>query len=78
MGKREITLFLNHLAVDRKVAASTQNQALFAILFHYRDVRELGFGWLQNLEYVKKPEKIPVVFTVEETRNVLAAMNGIY
>ena len=78
MGKREITLFLNHLAVDRKVAASTQNQALSAIVFLYREVLEQSFDWLNNLEYAKRPEKIPVVFTSEEVRNVLSCIEGVY
>ncbi len=78
MGKNEITKFLNHLAVDRKVAASTQNQALSAIVFLYREVLEQEFGWLENLEYAKTPERLPVVFSVDEVRSVLTSIDGVY
>jgi len=63
LGKNEITGFLNYLATHRKVAASTQNQALSALVFLYREVLELEFGWLDNLEYAKRSEKIPVVLS---------------
>ena len=50
MGKPEVIAFLTHLAVQRNVAASTQNQALSAILFLYRDVLELDLGWIERFE----------------------------
>lgn len=78
LGKTEITEFLNHLAIDRKVAASTQNQALSALVFLYKEVLDQEFGWLENLEYAKRPEKLPVVFSPEEIKSVLSLMDGIY
>jgi len=55
MGKKEVTEFLTHLAVAGGVAASTQNQALSALLFLYRKVLEREFGWLDNVVRAKKP-----------------------
>ncbi len=78
LGKHEITSFLNYLAVERKVAASTQNQALSALLFLYRDVLNLEFGWLNNLEYAKKPQKLPIVLTKLEMRSILPSIEGVY
>ena len=78
LGKSEITAFLNHLAIDRKVAASTQNQALSALVFLYKEVLDQEFGWLENLEYAKKPERIPVVFSKKEVRDVLSSLDGTY
>ncbi len=77
MGKTEITQFLNYLAVGRKVTASTQNQALSAIVFLYREVLDQDFGWLENLEYAKRPEKLPVVFNKNEVKAVLSSLEGI-
>ncbi len=76
LGKDEITSFLNHLAVNRKVVSSTQNQALSALVFLYKEVLGLDFGWLSNLEYAKRSEKIPVVFTQEEAKNVIDLLEG--
>ena len=59
LGKPAITAFLNHLAIDRKVAASTQNQALSALVFLYKEVLDQEFGWLENLEYAKR-RKLPL------------------
>src|SRR6266478_6045825 len=65
MGAPEITGFLTSLAVDRKVAASTQNQALSALLFLYRDVLHHDVPWLDGLVYAKRPQRLPVVLTRE-------------
>jgi integrase len=62
MGKAEVSAFLTHLAVEGHVAASTQNQALSALLFLY----EREFGWLDDVVRAKKPKHLPVVFTVDE------------
>jgi len=59
MGAPEITRFLSFLAVDGKVAASTQNQALSALLFLYRAVLELDVPWLDGLVRAKRPERVP-------------------
>ena len=76
MGKQEVEQFLTHLAVDRNVAASTQNQALSAILFLYKEVLEKDIGWLDDLERAKRPARRPVVLTTAEVRDVLAHLEG--
>jgi len=76
MGKQEVEQFLTHLAVERNVAASTQNQALSAILFLYKEVLEQDIGWLENVERAKRPARLPVVLTATEARAVLAHLEG--
>ncbi|MEZ5576966.1 MAG: integron integrase [Candidatus Competibacteraceae bacterium] len=78
MGKQKAEQFLSHLAVDRNVAASTQNQALSAILFLYKEVLEQDIGWLENVERAKRPARLPVVLTATEVRAVLAHLEGRY
>ncbi len=63
MGEKEISEFLTHLAVNEHVAASTQNQALSAILFLYRHVLKQDIGQLGELTWAKKPETLPVVLS---------------
>jgi integron integrase len=77
MSMPEINAFLTHLAVERKVAASTQNQALSAILFLYRNVLDLEL--IGNLDAVraKHPIHIPVVLTKDETRQVIDLVSGL-
>jgi len=77
MGAAEITRFLTSLAVDGKVAASTQNQALSALLFLYRDVLQQEVPWLDDLVCAKRPHHLPVVLTREEVRAVLAEIHGV-
>ena len=77
MGKAEVEAFLSHLAVNRNVAASTQNQALSALLFLYRDVLEIELPWLENVSRAKKPTRLPVVLTREDVDQVLARLDGI-
>src|SRR5262245_42060588 len=76
MGKNEISAFLTHLAVQKNVAASTQNQALSAILFLYQAVLQLPLGWLDDVERAKKPKRIPVVFTRNEVKQILIQLEG--
>ncbi len=76
MGKPEAGKFLTHLAVQRNVAASTQNQALSAILFLYREVLEQPLEWLDNIEHAKRPARIPVVFTRTEIKAILQQLEG--
>ena len=78
MGSDEVNAFLTHLAVSENVAASTQNQALSAILFLYREVLELELGL--NLEAVraKQPRNLPTVLTVTETLEILNNLTGVY
>ena len=77
MGKEEVGAFLTHLAVEGHVAASTQNQALAALLFLYREVLERDFGWLDGVVRAKKPKRLPVAFTVDEARRVIEQLKGI-
>lgn len=77
MGADEVNAFLSHLAVDRNVSASTQNQALSALLFLYRVVLEDPLPWLQDLVRAQRPERLPVVLTMEETRDVIAHVLGL-
>lgn len=71
MGEKEIREFLTDLAVNGRVAASTQNQAFNALLFLYRDVLKQEFEDLGNVMRAKKPRKLPVVFSKEEIRKIL-------
>jgi integron integrase len=77
MGPVEITQFLSWLAVKGKVAASTQNQALSAILFLYRAVLEQDVPWLDGVVRAKRPERLPVVLTRDEIRAVLDRLHGV-
>ncbi|MFW8601747.1 integron integrase [Desulfobacterota bacterium M19] len=70
MGSEEISQFLTYLAVKKKVAASTQNQAFSAILFLYRYILKKDLDLLENVTRAKKPIKLPVVFTKEEVRSI--------
>ena len=77
MGKEEIEAFLTYLAVDKKVSASTQNQAFSAILFLYRQVLEKEFPRIENISRAKRPEHLPVVFTVDEIKKILSQLTGV-
>lgn len=76
MGKHEIESFLTHLAVDRRVSSSTQNQAFNAILFLYRDVLEIDVSEGLNAVRAKRPDRIPAVMSHEEAVRVIASMEG--
>jgi integron integrase len=76
MGAPEVTKFLTALAVDGQVAASTQNQALSALLFLYRDVLEADLPWLDGIVRARRPERLPVVLTRDEVRAALAGLAG--
>lgn len=69
--------FLNDLVARRRLSASSQSQALNALVFLYRKVLEIEPGWLDNLERVKRKHFLPTVLTVEEVRRVLREMHGI-
>ncbi len=77
MGAAEINAFLTHLAVKENVAASTQNQALAALLFLYREVLHQDLGPIEPV-HAQKPQHLPVVLTREEVRLILANMTGIH
>lgn len=76
LDARHVTAFLNHLAVDRHVAASTQNQALNALLFLYRQVLGRELGELEGLERARRPKRLPVVLTRQEVTALLRQMSG--
>jgi integron integrase len=78
MEAAEIEEFLTHLAVDKNVAASTQNQALSAILFLYQEVLHKDLDRPLDAVRAKKPKRLPTVLTKEEVQQVLAAMSGNY
>jgi len=76
MGVQEVEQFLSHLAVAGHVAASTQSQALSALLFLYQQVLKQDIGWLDDVVRAKKPHRIPVVLTQDEVKAVLAHLSG--
>ena len=76
MGEKEIRSFLTHLAVDKHVSASTQNQALSAILSLYKRVLELDLDWIDNVVRAKRPKRLPVVLSKGEVNAILNARTG--
>ncbi len=72
-----LTSFLNHLTIDLKVSASTQNQALSALLFLYRHVLKKDLDRLDNIVRAKRPKRLPIVLTRGEVRDVVAQLRGI-
>jgi integron integrase len=78
MGEEEIATFLSHLAIEQHVAASTQNQAFSALLFLYQQVLERKLEFIAGVERVRRPPKLPVVFTRAEARAVLANLKDDY
>jgi integron integrase len=76
MGGAEVEAYLSSLAVQGKVAASTQNQALSALLFLYRVVLGVELPWMENVVRAKRPRRLPVVLSIDEVRRLLAAMDG--
>ena len=76
MGEPEIHAFLTFLAAEKKVSASTQNQALAALLFLYRNVLGRRIDWIEPAVRAKLPERLPTVLTLGETRTVLSMMKG--
>ena len=77
MGEREITAFLSWLATARRVSASTQNQALSALLFLYREVLRKDVGAIEHAPRAKTPLHVPVVLSMDEARAVLRQLNGV-
>jgi integron integrase len=76
MGGVDVERFLSALATERNVAASTQNQALSALLFLYREVLGMDLPWMENVVRAKRPRRAPTVLSQEEVRRLLAAMDG--
>ena len=76
MGAAEVTAFLNHLVASRDIAASTQNQALSALLFLYREVLAEPLAWLDGVVRVKRPARVPTVLSPAEASALLSGMTG--
>ncbi|MDH3289101.1 MAG: integron integrase [Betaproteobacteria bacterium] len=76
MGATEVTAFLNHLVAQRHVASATQNQALAALLFLYRQALGQALPWLNGLDRAKRPVRLPVVLSEAEVRALLAQLEG--
>ncbi|MFQ5851422.1 MAG: phage integrase N-terminal SAM-like domain-containing protein, partial [Candidatus Binatia bacterium] len=76
MGEKEIGQFLSSLATDRHVSASTQNQALNAILFLYHEVLGKEIGYVDGVVRAKRPRRLPVVLTREEVRRIVNQLQG--
>lgn len=77
LTKQHVEKFLTHLAVEKNVSASTQNQALSAILYLYKNFMKLDIGWLDEVVRARKSKRIPVVFTKSEVREIFKHLNGI-
>lgn len=78
MGATEVTAFLTHLAVVGQVSSSTQNQALSAILFLYREVLDIELPWLNDVVRAKLPQRLPMVLTRSEVRAILDRLSDDY
>ena len=78
LGESDVSAFLSSLATDGRVAASTQNQALSALLFLYKEVLERELAFIGGVVRVKRPPKLPVVLAPKEVRAVLAQLKGQY
>jgi integron integrase len=76
MGKAEVEGFLSHLAVEGNVSASTQNQALFALLFLYKEVLQVDLPWLNEFTPAKKSSRVPIVLTKDEVKLIFKHLTG--
>ena len=76
LGPRQVVAFLASLATDRGVSAATQNQALAALLFLYKEVLEIELPWLDDIPKAMRPRRLPTVLTREEVQMVLSQMTG--
>jgi len=78
MGAKDLEAFLSHLAVERHVSASTQSQALSALLFLYKQVLQVDLPWLDGVVRAKPSRRLPVVLSEAEVRSVLGGLRGEY
>jgi integron integrase len=78
MGGKEVEAFLSHLATHGNVSSSTQNQALSALLFLYREVLGQVLPWMDDVIRAKKPQRLPVVLSKQEVAKILDHMQGTY
>ena len=77
MGKTELTAFLNYLVIKRRLSASSQSQALNALMFMYKKVLEIEPEWMDNFERAKRKKFLPTVLSVSEVREILNNMTGM-
>ena len=77
LNESHITEFLNFLAVQKKVASSTQNQALCALVFLYKEVVKKDLAQFEDLVHAKRPSRLPVIFTAYEIRTILLQVDGV-
>jgi acyl carrier protein len=77
MGSSEVGQFLTHLATERHVSASTQNQALAALLFLYKSVLGIDIGLIDGVVRAKRPRRLPVVLTLDEVKRLFSKMEGV-
>ena len=77
MSAPEVEAFLTYLAVERKVSASTQNQAKAAVLFLYKEVLQIDLPWLSDVTAAQASKRLPVVLTPREVRALLHELNGV-
>lgn len=77
LNSRDVERFLNHLALEKRVSASTQNQALSALVFLYRNILDREIGRLKSLKRAKRPKNLPVVLSEEEVRRLLGNLVGV-
>ena len=78
MGAEEIRQYLSYLANSKNVAASTQNQALSALLFLYREVLGVDLPFVEGIAHARRPARVPTVLTREEARRLLSALSGVH
>ena len=78
LRREEVSAFLSHLAAERRVSSSTQNQALSALLFLYRDLLGTPFDWLAGLERAPRSRHVPVVLSPSEAGALLAHLTGTH
>jgi integron integrase len=76
MAEPEVAAFLTSLAQQQSVGASTQNQALAALLFLYKVVLDRPLGWVDGVVHAKRPQRLPVVLTRDEARDLLGKLKG--
>ena len=78
LGSQEVMAFLTSLATQRCVAASTQNQALAALLFLYREVLDIELPWMDEVVRARRPKRLPTVLSSTEARAILDGMQGVH
>ena len=76
LGVTEIREFLTHLAVKERVSASTQNAALCALLFLYREVYKMDLPYISEIERARRSSRVPVVFSQDEVKAILTRLEG--